>query len=88
MTDIPKIAQLRDHLSISETVTGLILSGKQTVTGFNSEYFSGDYAKMIQDIKLGVPESELVIKYGNTIIQTARHAAPIVTGKQIGRAHV
>lgn len=80
MTDIPKIAQLRDHLSISETVTGLILSGKQTVTGFNSEYFSGDYAKMIQDIKLGVPESELVIKYGNTIIQTARHAAKSVNG--------
>lgn len=80
MTDTPKIAALRDHLSISETVAGLILYGKQTVTGYNPEYFSGDYSKLIKDVKDGVPESELIVKYGNTLIQTARHAAKSVNG--------
>lgn len=80
MTEIPKIAQLSNHLSTSEVVTGLILSGKQTVTTFNPDEFSGDYAKIIKDIKAGKTQEELILKYGNTIIQTAHHAAKSVNG--------
>lgn len=80
MTDIPKIAQLSNHLSTSEVVTGLILSGKQTVTGFNPDEFAGEYANVIKDIKQGKTQEELMLKYGNTLIQTAHHAARSVNG--------
>lgn len=74
MTETPKIPSLRDHLSASETVTGLIFSGKITATGFNPDYFSGDYAKIIRDMQSGVPTSDLYVKY-SSLLDTARMAA-------------
>ena len=80
MTDTPKIAQLRNHLSVSETTTGLILSGKQTSTGFNPDHFCGDYSKVIRDLQAGKTIEELFAKYGSTIIQPALQAAKSVNG--------
>lgn len=80
MTDAPKIVALRDHLSTSETTFGLILSGKQTATGFNPEHFAGDYGKMLADLQKGATQEQLVAKYGTTIIQTAHMAAKSVNG--------
>lgn len=80
MTDIPKILQLRDHLSISETTIGLILSGKQTTTGFNPDFFSGDYSKVLRDLQAGKKLEDLIVKYGSTLIQTAIHAGKSVNG--------
>lgn len=77
MTDIPKIPQLRDHLSVSETVIGLIYSGAITATGFNPDYFSGEYSKVLRDIQNGVPNSELYVKY-SSILDIARMAAKSV----------
>lgn len=76
---IPKIPQTRDHLSVSETVIGLIYSGKITATGFNPDYFSGDYAKILRDIQSGVPTSDLYVKY-SSLLDTARMAAGSVKG--------
>lgn len=73
MTDIPRLAQLRDHLSVSEVIIGLIYSGKITSTGFNPDYFSGDYSKVLRDIQNNVPNSELYVKY-SSILDTARMA--------------
>ncbi len=80
MTDIPKIASLRDHLSVSETVFGLILSGKQTTTGYNYEKFGGEYGKMLKDLQGGMSEADLIVKYGTNLVQAARHAAKSVNG--------
>ena len=79
MTDIPKIPQTRDHLSVSKTTIGLIYSGKVTATGFNPDYFSGDYAKVLRDIQSGTPPSDLYVKY-SSLIDTARMAAGSVRG--------
>lgn len=80
MTDIPKIASLRDHLAVSETVFGLILSGKQTPTGYNYEKFGGEYGKMLKDLQGGMSEADLIVKYGTNLVQAARHAARSVNG--------
>lgn len=80
MIEIPKIPQLRNHLSVSETTFGLILSGVQTSTGFNPDYFSGDYGKMLKDFQEGASQEDLVAKYGTTLVQTARQAARSVNG--------
>lgn len=79
MTDTPKLAQLRDHLSVSETVAGLIYSGKLTATGFNPDYFTGDYAKAIRDIQAGVSNAELYVKY-SSLLDIARQAAGSIKG--------
>lgn len=79
MSDTPKLAQLRDHLSVSETVAGLIYSGKITATGFNPDYFTGDYAKAVRDIQAGVSNSELYVKY-SSILDIARQAAGSIKG--------
>lgn len=80
MNDLPKIPALRDHLSVSEVTTGLIMAGKQTVTGFNPDQFSGDYSKVLKDIKNGSSTEDLIVKYGSTLIQSAIHAAKSVNG--------
>lgn len=80
MTEIPKIPQLRDHLSVSETVFGLILSGKQTTTGYSHEKFGGEYSKILKDYQGGMSEADLIVKYGTNTIQAARHAAKSVNG--------
>jgi len=80
MTETPKLLQLRDHLSTSETTFGLILSGKQTATGFNPDHFAGDYGKMLSDLQKGATQEQLVAKYGTTLIQTAHMAAKSVNG--------
>ena len=80
MTEHPKLVQLRDHLSTSETTFGLILSGKQTSTGFNPDHFAGDYGKMLSDLQKGATQEQLVAKYGTTLIQTAHMAAKSVNG--------
>lgn len=79
MTEIPKIPSLRDHLSVSETVIGLIYSGNLTPTGFNADYFTGDYAKILRDIQAGVDNAELYVKY-SALIDTARMASKSVKG--------
>lgn len=80
MTDAPKIVQLRDHLSTSETTFGLILSGIQTATGFNPDYFAGEYGKMLKDLQVGASQEELTAKYGTVLVQSARQAAKSVNG--------
>lgn len=79
MTDTPKIAQLRDHLSVSEVVVGLMLLGKQTSTGYNPDHFSGEYAKIVKDIQAGVGQADLYVRY-KSLIEPARHAAKSVNG--------
>ena len=76
-----KIAQLRDHLSTSETVTGLIYSGNVSSTGFNPDYFVGDYSKVIRDIQSGMSNADLYVKY-SSLLDIARQAAGSVRNWQ------
>lgn len=80
MTNIPKLVQTRDHMATCETIVGLILSGKQTPTGYNPDKFFGDYKKIVHDIQAGSSEEELIPKYGTPIIQAAKQAAKSVNG--------
>lgn len=79
MTDTV-IPQLNSHLAVSETITGLILAGKVTPTLFEPDKFAGEYSKVIRDIKAGSQPEDLLIRYGNTLIQSARYAAKSVNG--------
>lgn len=71
--------QLRSWLDYSETITGLILSGKLTHIAFSPEMFMGEYSKIIKDIKSGMSKDDLYDKYTNTI-QIAQHAGKSVNG--------
>lgn len=73
------IPQLRTWLDYSETITGLILSGKLTHTAFNPDMFMGEYAKVMKDIKSGMSKEDLYAKYTNTV-QIAQHAGTSVNG--------
>lgn len=77
---INNLPQLSNRLSVSEIVTGLILLGKESITGYNPEYFAGEYEKVIRDIRAGVPIEELLAQDKSTIIQTAFIAAKSVNG--------
>lgn len=67
-------------LSTSEKSFGLILTGKQSVIMFNPEKFYGKYAQALADYKKGATKEELVIKYGEALIQSAEYAAKSVNG--------
>lgn len=67
-------------LATSEKVVGLILSGKQTHTMFSPDKFFGKYAEIVKDLKAGKSKEEIVLKYGETIVQSAEYAAKSVNG--------
>lgn len=67
-------------LTNSELIVGLLLNKKQTLTAYSVEKFSPQYQPIVKDMKDGKGEAELVVKYGSTIIQTAKHAAESVNG--------
>lgn len=70
------MSKLLEH---SEQITGLILNGKQTSSGFNPDKFAVPYQPVIRDIKAGKTREELFSKYTN-LIQSAQHAANSVNG--------
>lgn len=67
-------------LTTSETVIGLILNNVQSPHMFNPDKLSPTYAKVLRDIQSGMTQEELVVKHGNTIIQTSKYAAKSVNG--------
>ena len=69
-----------NHLSTSEIVTGLLLSGKQTLTAYNPDKFSGQYAKVVSALKGGKSLEELITMFGAPLIQTSQYAAKSVNG--------
>lgn len=81
MTDPRLPAHLSTLLSASETVLGLILTGKQSPTLFNPEKFAPTYGDMLKAIKNGKTKSELLAhpKFGN-MVQACEHAAKSVNG--------
>jgi hypothetical protein len=70
---------LNNLLSVSETVVGLILLGKQTSTNFSADKFAGKYQNVVKDLQAGKTEEDLYIKYSN-LIQPAKYAARSVNG--------
>lgn len=76
------LPQLNNHLSLSETVVGLLLLSKQSPTQFSPDHFSGEYAKVVKDIKLGLSLDEIMLKYlkSANLIQSALYAGQSVNG--------
>ena len=70
---------LNSLMSVSETVVGLVLIGKQTPTIFSPDKLQGKYGAILKDIQLGKTEEELYLKYPN-MIQPAKYAAKSVNG--------
>jgi hypothetical protein len=80
MTDKTIPVGFTSHLGASETITGLILLGKQNPNNFDSDKFSGEYSNIIRDTKNGKGLEDLTLRYGTTIIQSAIHAGKSVNG--------
>lgn len=80
MTDTKLPAGFTSHLGASETITGLILLGKQNPNLYDSDKFAGDYAKIVRDIKEGKGIEDLILKYQNVTLESARQAGKSVNG--------
>lgn len=80
MTDTKLPVGFTSHLGASETITGLILLGKQNPNLYDSDKFAGDYAKIVRDIKEGKGIEDLILKYQNVTLESARQAGKSVNG--------
>jgi len=67
-------------ITTAEQVIGLILTGKQSHTGFNPEWFPKPYNLILSDIKKGKDMSEILIAHDSGIVQPALHAAASLNG--------
>jgi hypothetical protein len=67
-------------ITTAEQVIGLILTGKQSHTGFNPEWFPRPYNLVLSDFKKGKDKSDLVATHGDGVIQPALHAAASLNG--------